>query len=217
MCNVESCERPSIAKGLCRMHYKRQYRGGPIGPAAPLRGGPRPLCRVEGCGRPVRYRGWCPKHHSRWKRHGDPLAVKGTERGTVRVESVEFNGIVFRRYPDARQASHRRYFKPSGWFIAHGVQALHQEIWKAENGPIPKGHEIHHRSKDYSDNSIGNLELVTSEKHDAAHSAERSKRSRSAQQRAHLERIRPLASDWHRSEEGREWHRKHVKDSLWKK
>lgn len=207
-CRVADCDRNAEAAGLCMRCYKREWR---------LKKGARPqlrlrVCTVEGCGRTGKIvRGLCRMHYARWQRHGDALVVVATVRGSVRVESVEFNGITFRRYPDSAVASHRRYFSPGGQWIKQGVGALHQEVWKAHHGPIPPGWHVHHRG-DYGDNSIDNLECLPRAAHEQEHSASRSAYGTSARQLAHLDRIRHLASAWHRSPAGREWHRQHARN-----
>jgi len=216
ICTVEGCGRPLWAKrkGLCNMHYKRQYKGQPLGPATAWRDAPRVQCRVDGCAAladSARGLQLCHKHYHRWRRHGDPLTILATERGTVRVETVEWNGVVFRRYPDSQRANHRRYFSPGGGDRARGVGALHQEVWKHHFGPIPKGYHVHHRNEDLTDNRPENLELVSAERHLRDHQRELTAFGRSPAGRAHLDRIRPLAAAWHRSPEGRAWHREHAR------
>lgn len=198
-CGTEGCEREVKATGLCMRCYKRQWR---------IRQGiqprpPRPPCRAEGCETVSRKNGWCLDHqHLRGRRYPN----------TVRVESVEFNGITFRRYPDAKQPSHRRYYAPGGQWIKKGVQSLHQEVWKAAHGPIPAGWEVHHING-VDDNSLENLECMPRKDHEREHSAERSAYGTSEKQLAHLARIRHLTVAWHRSPAGREWHREHARKS----
>ena len=158
----------------------------------------------------------CKKHLARWKRWGNPYYSESTEPGTVRVDAVEFNGITFRRYPDSSTASHRRYYKPSGQWIKQGIQALHQEVWKAEHGPIPVGCHIHHADGDVLNNRLENLVCLTKTAHDAEHSEGRAANGRSEKQLAHLASIRVLTVAWHRSDAGREWHRAHAKNSIQK-
>jgi hypothetical protein len=208
MC-TDCSERPVdvVSSGLCMRCYKRQWRlAHGVKPQQPQPGS----CSVEGCEGGGRYvQGMCRKHHTRWKKYGDPKAIFATERGTVPVETVVFNGITFRRYPESKNPAHQRYFKPGGYWIQRGVQALHQEVWKAHNGPIPDGFHVHHKDGDAANNDISNLECISSARHQVEHAEERSVRGRSPKQLAHLEAIRPLAAEWHRSEAGREWHRQH--------
>lgn len=112
-----------------------------------------------------------------------------------------FNGIKYRR-------NEKGYYFPSGWHRKNGLklQALHQEVWKAANGPIPKGHHIHHIDHDKDNNDLSNLECLTAKEHIAKHG-----RGSTPAKVANLARIRPLASAWHRSEEGRAWHRDHAR------
>lgn len=129
----------------------------------------------------------------------------------VRREEVWFQGIKFVRYPDAKRIAHRRYYKPHGGHIGAGVQALHQEVWKAANGPIPKGFQVHHKDGNPGNNEISNLELLTSAQHHAEHrrmptfNLERAKRS--------MDWARKFAPKWHRSKGGRAWHGKHGRGS----
>jgi hypothetical protein len=67
-CTAEGCDSPTVARGLCRKHYNREWRAGSL--AKPSRPG---LCTIEECGQPARIRGWCTKHYQRRQAHGDPL------------------------------------------------------------------------------------------------------------------------------------------------
>jgi hypothetical protein len=122
-----------------------------------------------------------------------------------RVECIEFNGIRFRRYPDSEHDSFRRYYRPGTRAAASGVQALHQEVWKARHGPIPAGHHIHHRDSNPSNNHIDNLECLTAAEHLRRHHSGQV----TPRKLEHLEAIRPLTKAWHASEAGLAWHRQH--------
>lgn len=117
---------------------------------------------------------------------------------------VTFNGREFARYPDAENRSHRVYFSPLGP-DARGVESLHREIWKDIHGPIPTGCDIHHADLDPLNNDPSNLVCVTRAEHRAIHGPTRTQEDYDQ----HLAAIRPLATEWHRSEEGRAWHREH--------
>jgi len=126
-------------------------------------------------------------------------------------EVVEFNGITFVRYPGSKSKSASRHFYPfaDGKRMA-GVGALHREIWKHHHGDIPFGWQIHHKDGDFSNNDISNLEAYPPSEHyrkqEQLYGA-----TYKALRRAHADRIRPLAADWHRSPAGRAWHREHGK------
>lgn len=122
-------------------------------------------------------------------------------------EIIEFNGVTFIRFPESKGPSARRYFYPfkNGRRVS-GVGALHQAIWKHHNGPIPKGHHVHHKDGNHLNNVIENLECLSPAEHKRKHLG------CSPAVRAALDRLRPLASEWHRSEAGRKWHSEHARE-----
>jgi hypothetical protein len=132
-------------------------------------------------------------------------------RKATKSIAIFFNGIVFRRYPNAKQWSHRTYYTPHSGHRRRGVGALHQEIWKAANGTIPAGKYIHHKDGNSLNNTLSNLACVSKQTHDRKHSQVRSKRAKTPEALEQLDKIRPLASKWHRSDDGRAWHVQHGK------
>ena len=48
-------------------------------------------------------------------------------------------------------------------------QLLSRWLWEQANGPIPDGHEIHHRDHNPLNNDLDNLQCVTAEWHDDYH------------------------------------------------
>lgn len=76
-CTVEGCERPNLAKGLCKAHYERNRRNGTSGGdiAAPRWVKPPQVCSVEGCNRRLKTNGYCGMHYQRWRKWGDPSYV----------------------------------------------------------------------------------------------------------------------------------------------
>ena len=122
-------------------------------------------------------------------------------------EEIVWNGKIYRRYPNAKQSSHRRYFSCAGSF-------LHRDVWRYFKGEIPAGHHVHHINNDPADNDLSNLECIPSKDHFMLHSEERSVRAKGPEQLVHLANIRPLTVEWHKSEEGRAWHKENAKSSL---
>lgn len=119
----------------------------------------------------------------------------------MRSESIIFQGITFRRYPDSSNRSDRMYFTPNGTQRAKGVRRLHEEIWMAGHGPIPRGHHVHHKDLNPLNNAPGNLECLAPKDHGAAHAGDHL-----AMRRAHIERIRELVPkhyDWARTPEAK--------------
>lgn len=127
--------------------------------------------------------------------------------GSVVVESVFFNGYKYNRYPESKNPAHRRYFARAG-------HRLHRDVWEYHNGPIPEGYQIHHVDGDTANNDIANLECMPRKRHREEHAAAYAERGRSEKQVAHLAAIRASATEWHRSEEGREWHKEHAQRTL---
>lgn len=121
----------------------------------------------------------------------------------IKVETVIFNGRRYNRYPESKNPAHRRYFARAG-------HRLHRDVWEFYNGPIPEGMHIHHVDGNTANNDISNLECVPDREHRKHHGAS----DRTDKQVQHLESIRAKAAEWHRSEEGRAWHREHAKQSL---
>lgn len=133
-----------------------------------------------------------------------------------RVERVRFNGVIYRRYPRAKQAGDRLYFRCSHRDVLRGFSSLHRDVWKFHHGPIPAGHEIHHRDRNPLNNAVDNLECLSKPAHLAAHGPLTGRRKSAAAFRktAAYARLRLLrsANRWHRSAEGREWHRRHARE-----
>lgn len=135
-----------------------------------------------------------------------------------RVERAEFNGVVYRRYPDAKSYSDRAYFRCSaGDKRKHGINgSLHRDVWIATHGPIPDGHHVHHQDGDTSNNSLENLECLPAKEHAACHPLTPRHR-RGKAYREHLRRVEKKRSDakervnWHQTPEGRAWHLEHAK------
>lgn len=86
---------------------------------------------------------------------------------------------------------------------------MHVYVWEYYNGKIPQGCHVHHIDEDRSNNDISNLRLLPEFEHLSLHGKEKAEQD--------YERIienlninaRPKAGEWHRSAEGREWHKRH--------
>lgn len=118
-----------------------------------------------------------------------------------RVESVDWGGFRYRRYPDSKRRSDRNYFKRS---FTGGTAFLHREVWEQENGPVPEGHHIHHVDGDTSNNTLDNLVCVSVKEHAGEHWDE----DRRNAQKEWLDSIRHLSAEWHSTPEGLEHHRR---------
>lgn len=95
---------------------------------------------------------------------------------------------------------------PSDRYLSRGGKKLHRDVWTLAFGPIPKGCHIHHKDSNPRNNLLSNLECIPASLHLSA-----ATRKLVASRTEHFTReARAKASDWHRSEEGRLWHRRHM-------
>ena len=69
VCEVDNCNRPVNARGLCRSHYNKAHRSGTLPPRTKT----PEFCSIEGCGRPHAGRGLCMRCLKRVYRNGAPV------------------------------------------------------------------------------------------------------------------------------------------------
>ena len=103
-------------------------------------------------------------------------------------ETIVYNGKKYHRYPESKRPQHRNYFYKHDKNNESPV-ALHRQIWEDNNGPIPKGMEIHHKDKNFSNNDISNLECLSIKEHRNKHSPSEETRQKF---REEAERRQPL-------------------------
>lgn len=109
----------------------------------------------------------------------------------------------------------RYYLKPSGYFVCNSrgvvtTRYLHRAVWESAHGGIPPGMAIHHKDHDKANNDLANLELIPIGQHARYHGRKRASEDPEAAAR-HMAAIRPAASQWHASPEGKAWHEEHGK------
>lgn len=123
-------------------------------------------------------------------------------------EFITFNGIEYRL-----MGTKKYYLSQSKSSEGRKrAKSLHVAIWEFHNNKeVPKGYEIHHKDGNTFNNDISNLECLTIAEHRKLY-----KLKDPDKQFEHLDNIRSLASEWHKSEEGREWHKEHWKKSIGK-
>lgn len=127
-----------------------------------------------------------------WNAYGSDMGKHGPSVVVV------FRGKKYRRYPQATNASMRRYY------TASDGEFLHRAKWTALRGPIPPGHHVHHKNGDHTDNRISNLEPILGVLHLSEHGKQP---ERAAMSRANVVKFAvPAAVAWHRSPEGKAWH-----------
>ena len=121
-------------------------------------------------------------------------------------EFIEFNGVTYRlmggkKYYLSQSSTNAGRKKPKG---------LHVSVWEFHTGKtVPKGYVIHHKDENTLNNEFSNLECLSRSEHSKHHPLKNPEK-----QKEHLERVRPLASKWHSSEDGRAWHSSHSKNMV---
>src|SRR5262245_24389412 len=115
--------------------------------------------------------------------------------------TVTFNGITYRRYPNAKSWSDRNYFRASPSDRKKGASRLHVDLWKSVYGDVPEGCHIHHKDNNPLNNSIDNLECLAPEDHVDAHRGNPERRTPEWLEK--LDQARKFSVQWARSEEGR--------------
>ena len=119
----------------------------------------------------------------------------------VERETIEYDGKVWYRYPNAKRSSDRNYYQKCGKF-------LHHYVWEKYNGVRKKGYQIHHKDGNFANNSIENLEEITIKEHQCIR--HKMSEERRQKQREWCDKIRPYTKEWHKSEEGTLWHKQHA-------
>lgn len=139
------------------------------------------------------------------------------------MEFEEFNNledkkfVIFNGRKYCKMGGKRKYFLSyeSRNSLRKNPKGLHVAIWEYVNKrEVPEGYIVHHKDHNTYNNNPENLECISRKEHLELHKADRQKYGKSEKCRKHLEKIRELASEWHKSEEGREWHQKHAKEIM---
>lgn len=95
-------------------------------------------------------------------------------------------------------------------------ERLHCFVWRMHNGEIQDGYHIHHKDENKRNNDIENLCCIPGKLHATYHLSEYVKNNRDAVIENLNKNVVPKASEWHRSEAGRAWHREHYMESIGK-
>ena len=139
------------------------------------------------------------------------------------MDFKEFNNmedkkfIIFNGRKYCRMGGKRKYFLS---YTTKNLQrknpkGLHVAIWEyVHNQEVPKGYVVHHIDGNTFNNNPQNLECISLREHLELHKESRISYGKSEAGKKHLEEIRELASKWHKSEEGREWHKEHAKKNM---
>lgn len=100
----------------------------------------------------------------------------------------------------------------TGYYLNSTIRKrLHRYVWEFHKGEIPNGYHIHHVDHDKTNNDIENLKAISASEHTSLHGTERGLTHYDELIKNLNENVRPKASEWHGSEEGRKWHSEHAK------
>ena len=114
-----------------------------------------------------------------------------------------YNGKTYKLYPNER-------------YFSRGIKKLHRVVWETHNGEIPEGYDIHHIDNNTHNNDINNLMLIERMEHQKYTSQKRVLENPDFYKLFQAMGIES-AKEWHKSEEGREWHSKQAKESYTKR
>jgi hypothetical protein len=98
---------------------------------------------------------------------------------------------------------------PSDRYLSRGGRRLHRDVWKAAFGVIPAGCHIHHKDGNVLNNRLHNLECIEAGQH-LSETWHASAKASLAPERHFTDKARAKASEWHKSDEGRLWHKRHA-------
>lgn len=93
-------------------------------------------------------------------------------------------------------------------------ERLHVYVWRKEHGEIPNGYHVHHRDEDKDNNEPENLVCISGKAHTFFHASERAALFPEEIRQNLVNNAVPKARKWHKSEDGREWHSKHAKQTI---
>lgn len=87
-------------------------------------------------------------------------------------------------------------------------ERLHCYVWRYFNGPVQAGYHVHHKDENKDNNNIENLVCTKGKTHSKYHLLKYATNHHDDMVENLEKNVRPKASEWHRSSEGREWHSK---------
>ena len=103
----------------------------------------------------------------------------------------------------------------TGYYLNRKHQIrLHRYIWERVYGPIPPGYDIHHKDFNKANNELNNLAMLTEAEHHRVHEEALTEEQKQSRKERFRKNVSEAAKRWHKSSDGREWHKIHAQDSI---
>lgn len=129
----------------------------------------------------------------------------------MQPSSITYKGEIYYRQVNSKYRCARLYYKK--YRKGKPTITLHRKIWEDNFGKIPLGYIIHHKDGNTFNNRKINLQCMSVSEHAKIHSntLERKQQLRETQK---LKKRLIAARAWHKTEEGKAWHKKYAKNLL---
>lgn len=129
------------------------------------------------------------------------------------VQYFENNNIaIFNDFCFRRDKKTNYYLSSSN--IGNKRKRLHVYVWEYYNGNIPIGYHVHHKDENKFNNEISNLEILTGSQHSKLHGSELTEEKKIIMRKNLIENAIPKSKEWHKTEAGRIFHKKHYENVL---
>ena len=127
-CQIDGCDRPHKARGLCQTHYAQRLRGVDFSPIRSRVREKPPKCVEDGCAEPVKSKGLCKTHYQRLLRHGH-TQYRDRKKPSKQCMIDGCDNVLY-----AKSLCHQHYIKQRKW-QAYGIDAArYQEMLREQGG-----------------------------------------------------------------------------------
>lgn len=155
-CQIDNCDRPFVARGMCQTHYQSARERGDFAPRGFYP--PGATCAVSDCDRRPAAAGLCTMHRRRVRRHGStdlPSRPPWEPRFWAKVDKQTDGCWIW---------SASRYVRRGGYgqFNLNGTAVkAHRIAYELVKGPIPDGLVLDHLCRVTACVNPDHLEAVT--------------------------------------------------------